>query len=54
MKMEARVLAEPIVDLLGFVGTVVIGNAMNVQMLGSVAVNDSEKFQELLMTMIRC
>ena len=39
MKMEARMFGEPILDFLLFVGRVVIGNAVDVQMFGCVAID---------------
>ena len=52
MEMEAWVLIEPVFDFLGFVGAVIIGNAVNGQMFGRVAVNGSDEFQEFLMAML--
>ena len=53
MEVEARVPGEPVVDLLFFVGCVVVGNAVDVERFGSAAVDGFEKLEKLLMAMVR-
>ena len=39
MEVEPWVFGEPVFDLLFFVGRVVVGNAVNVQMFGRAAID---------------
>jgi hypothetical protein len=52
MEVEARMFGEPVFNFLFLVGRVVVGNAVNVQLFGGVAVNGFEKLQKLLMAML--
>ena len=52
MEVEARMFGEPVFDFLFFVGRVVVGNAVDVQMFGGAAVDGFEKLEKLLMAML--
>ncbi len=52
-RWKQRCTGEPVVDLLFFVGCVVVGNAVDVERFGSAAVDGFEKLEKLLMAMLR-
>ncbi len=49
--MEAWMLRKPGLNFRMLMSSVVVDNAMNIQFLGRIAINCSEEFEELLMTM---
>lgn len=53
MEREAWVFVEPAFDSGMLVCSIVVGDDMNIQMLGRVAVDGLKKLQKLLMPMLR-
>jgi len=51
MKMEAWMLFKPLLDLIFFVGGVIINDAVNIKILGNMAVDGFQKSEKLLMAM---
>ena len=53
MEAKARMFGEPVRDFLFFVGRVVVGDAVDVELVRGGAVDGLEELQKLLMAMAR-